>query len=207
VRNFLAIAALHEASMLAVSLLLAVVNGPRCKLARSYGVLSLIYVPTEANIPILEARSRFKIIVKVVPVGGMPSIRTSYSKSAPEAARTAGYEGSSLKSNATKRAASPRVRERVAELQAALTERVAMTSEILIERAEQARQMAMQLKKPGEAIRAIETIAKLCGLWKEKPDAHNQFNGPVTFEVHYTRESVSNEPHPHTIELQGSSAV
>jgi hypothetical protein len=40
--------------------------------------LSLIYVPTEANIPILEARSRFKIIVKVVPVGGMPSIRTSY---------------------------------------------------------------------------------------------------------------------------------
>jgi hypothetical protein len=61
---------------------------------------------------------------------------------------------------------------------------------------------AMQLKKPGEAIRAIETIAKLCGLWKEKPDAQNQFNGPVTFEVHYTRESVSNEPHPHTIELQ-----
>jgi hypothetical protein len=38
--------------MLAVSLLLAVVNGPRCKLARSYGVLSLIYVPTEANIPL-----------------------------------------------------------------------------------------------------------------------------------------------------------
>jgi hypothetical protein len=32
--------------MLAVSLLLAVVNGPRCKLARSYGVLSL----SEANI-------------------------------------------------------------------------------------------------------------------------------------------------------------
>jgi hypothetical protein len=111
-------------------------------------------------------------------------------KSAPEAARAAGYEGTSLVSNATKRAASPRVRERVAELQAALTERVAMTSEILIERAEQARQMAMQLKKPGEAIRAIETIAKLCGLWKEKPDAHNQFNGPVTFEVQYTRESV-----------------
>jgi hypothetical protein len=49
------IAALHEASMLAVSLPLAVVNGLRCKLARSYGVLSLIYVPTEANISILEA--------------------------------------------------------------------------------------------------------------------------------------------------------
>jgi hypothetical protein len=49
------IAALQEASMLAVSLLLAVVNGPRCKLARSYGVLSLIYVPTEATIAILEA--------------------------------------------------------------------------------------------------------------------------------------------------------
>jgi hypothetical protein len=65
VRNFLAIAALHEASMLAVSLLLAVVNGPRCKLARSYGVLSLIYVPTEANIPILEAGRIFEIILKV----------------------------------------------------------------------------------------------------------------------------------------------
>jgi hypothetical protein len=32
----------------------------RCKLARSNGVLSLIYVPTEANIPILEARSHFR---------------------------------------------------------------------------------------------------------------------------------------------------
>ena len=55
VRNFSAITALHEASTLAVSLPLAVVNEPRCKLVRSYGVLSLIYVPTEANIPILEA--------------------------------------------------------------------------------------------------------------------------------------------------------
>jgi hypothetical protein len=128
-------------------------------------------------------------------------------KSAPEAARAAGYEGTSLVSNATKRAASPRVRERVAALQAKLAEEIAMTSSILIERAEQARQMAMRLEKPGEAIRAIETIAKLCGLWKEKPGAQNQFNGPVTFEVHYTRESVSNEPHPRTIELQGSPAV
>ena len=110
-------------------------------------------------------------------------------------------------SNATKRAANPRVRERVAAIQAKLAEQCAITSGILIDRAEEARQMAMRLEKPGEAIRAIETIAKLCGLWKEKPDAQNQFNGPVTFEVHYTRESVSNEPHPHTIELQGSSAV
>jgi hypothetical protein len=66
VRNFLAIAALHEASMLAVSLLLAVVNGPQYKLARSYGVLSMIYVPTEPNIPILEAGRIFEIILKVV---------------------------------------------------------------------------------------------------------------------------------------------
>jgi hypothetical protein len=108
-------------------------------------------------------------------------------KSAPEAARAAGYEGTSLVSNATKRAANPRVRERVAAIQAKLAEQCAMTSSILIDRAEQARQMAMRLEKPGEAIRAIETIAKLCGLWKEKPDSHNQFNGPVTFEVHYTR--------------------
>jgi hypothetical protein len=64
VRNFLAIAALHEASTLAVSLPLAVVNGPRCKLARSYGVLSLIYLPTEANIPILEAGRIFEIVPK-----------------------------------------------------------------------------------------------------------------------------------------------
>jgi hypothetical protein len=112
-------------------------------------------------------------------------------KSAPEAARAAGYEGTSLVSNATKRAASPRVRERVAALQAKLAEEIAMTSSILIDRAEQARLMAMRLEKPGEAIRAIETIAKLYGLWKEKPGAQNQFNGPVTFEVHYTRESIS----------------
>jgi hypothetical protein len=48
VRNFLAIAALHEASMLAVSLL-AVVNGPRCKLARSYGV-SLVAESKHSNL-------------------------------------------------------------------------------------------------------------------------------------------------------------
>jgi hypothetical protein len=57
------IAVSHGRSTLAVSLPLAVVNGPRRKLARSYGVLSLIYVPTEANIPILEARSHFEIIL------------------------------------------------------------------------------------------------------------------------------------------------
>jgi phage terminase small subunit len=109
-------------------------------------------------------------------------------KSAPEAARAAGYEGTSLVSNATKRAASPRVRERVAALQARLAKEAAIDSAKLIEWADQARLMAIELKKPGEVIRAIETIAKLCGLWKEKQDLQNQFNGPVTFEVHYTRE-------------------
>ena len=88
-------------------------------------------------------------------------------KGSLEAARAAGYEGSSMASNASKRAANPRVRERVAALQAQLAIEIAMTSSILVERAEQARQMAMRLEKPGEAIRAIETIAKLCGLWKE----------------------------------------
>jgi hypothetical protein len=43
------IAALHEASMLAVSLPLAVVNGPRCKLARSYGV-SLVAESKHSNL-------------------------------------------------------------------------------------------------------------------------------------------------------------
>ena len=57
VRNFLAIAALQEASTLAVLLPLAV-----------DGVLSLIYVPTEANIPIPGSRSHFEIILK----GGHP---------------------------------------------------------------------------------------------------------------------------------------
>jgi hypothetical protein len=50
------IAALHEASTLAVSLLLAVVNGPRgvSWLDLTACRLLPIYVPTEANIPILE---------------------------------------------------------------------------------------------------------------------------------------------------------
>jgi hypothetical protein len=58
-------------------------------------------------------------------------------KSAPEAARAAGYEGTSLVSNATKRAANPRVRERVAAIQAKLAEQCAITSGILIDRAEE----------------------------------------------------------------------
>jgi hypothetical protein len=48
----------------------------RCQLARAYGVLSLIYVPTEANIPILEAGRIFEIILKGGRYRGMPLDRT-----------------------------------------------------------------------------------------------------------------------------------
>jgi Terminase small subunit len=107
---------------------------------------------------------------------------------ATEAARVAGYTGTSLDRNASKRAAKPHIRARIAELQANMAKAAAIDSAKLIDWAVDARLMAIELKRPGDVLHAIETIAKLCGLWKEKVDTANQFNGPVTFEVHYTRE-------------------
>jgi hypothetical protein len=95
-------------------------------------------------------------------------------KSAPESARVVGYTGSSLADNAKKRSRLPSVRARVAELRALAAEQCVLTVERLIGESEEARLKAMAEKGGASAaISAVQTKAKLAGLWREKVDQHN----------------------------------
>ena len=80
-------------------------------------------------------------------------------RSAAEAAKAVGYGGSSLVSNAKRRAQNPQVRKRVAELRELAAQNTIVTVERLVDNAEEARLLAMQLEEPSAAnqcIRAIE---------------------------------------------------
>jgi phage terminase small subunit len=89
-------------------------------------------------------------------------------KSAPEAAREAGYGGSSIASNAKRRAQMPSVRARVAELRQLAAANAVVTVERLVSNAEEARLLAMSLEEPSAANQCIQTMAKLTGLWRDK---------------------------------------
>jgi len=92
-------------------------------------------------------------------------------KSAPEAARVVGYSGSSMADNAKKRSRLPSVRARVAELRTLAAEQCQLTVERLISESEE---KAMAEKGGASAaISAVQTKAKLAGLWREKVDQHN----------------------------------
>ena len=91
-------------------------------------------------------------------------------RSAVEAAKTAGYLGSSLASNAKKRAQLPSVKIRIAELRRAAAANTVVTVERLIDNAEEARLMAMSIEQPGAANQCIQTMAKLSGVWIDKGD-------------------------------------
>jgi hypothetical protein len=89
-------------------------------------------------------------------------------KSAVEAAREAGYGGSSLASNAKRRAQIPSVRARVSELRQLAAANTVVTVERLVNNAEEARLLSMSLEEPSAANQCIMTMAKLTGLWRDK---------------------------------------
>jgi phage terminase small subunit len=89
-------------------------------------------------------------------------------KSAVEAAREAGYGGSSMASNAKRRAQMPAIRARVAELRQLAASKTVVTVERLISNSEEARLLAMSLEEPSAANQCIQTMAKLSGLWRDK---------------------------------------
>jgi len=91
-------------------------------------------------------------------------------KSAVEAAREAGYGGSSLASNAKRRAQIFSVRARVAELRRLATVNTVVTIEKPVGNAEEARLLAMSLEEPSAANQCIQTMAKLSGLWRERAE-------------------------------------
>lgn len=88
--------------------------------------------------------------------------------SAVEAAKRAGYGGSSLVSNAKRRAQLPSVKANVARLREAAAKNAVITVERLIANAEDARLLAMSLEEPSSANQCIQTLAKLSGLWRDK---------------------------------------
>jgi len=89
-------------------------------------------------------------------------------RSAVEAAKAVGYGGSSLISNAKRRAQLPAVRLRVAELRKLAAANTVVTVERLVDNAEEARTLAMMLEEPSAANQCIQTMAKLTGLWRDK---------------------------------------
>ena len=89
-------------------------------------------------------------------------------RSAAEAAKAVGYGGSSVTSNAKRRAQNPQVRKRVAELRELAAQNTIVTVERLVDNAEEARLLAMQLEEPSAANACIQTMAKLTGNWRDK---------------------------------------
>ena len=85
-----------------------------------------------------------------------------------EAARRAGYKGSSLASNAKKRAQLSSVKTNVARIRQEAAKSTIVTVERLIDNAEEARLLAMTLEEPSAANQCIQTMAKLSGLWRDK---------------------------------------
>jgi phage terminase small subunit len=100
-------------------------------------------------------------------------------RSATEAARLSGYGGSSLISNAKRRAQLPSVRARVVELREIAARHTVVTIERLVDNAEEARLMAMSLEEPSAANQLIQTIAKLSGLWRDKAEISGPAGGPI----------------------------
>ena len=89
-------------------------------------------------------------------------------RSAEQAARLAGYTGSSLAANAKRRAQLPSVKANVEKLRRTAAARTVVTVERLIDNTEEARLLAMTLEEPSSANQCIQTMAKLSGLWRDK---------------------------------------
>lgn len=101
-------------------------------------------------------------------------------KSPVEASEAAGYpKGSSFAANARKRAQRADVRARVREIQAIGAERAAVTTESLIEEAEQARSLAMAIESPAAAVSAVIAKGKLAGLFKERAEVTGKDGKPL----------------------------
>jgi hypothetical protein len=106
--------------------------------------------------------------------------------SAPEAARAVGYEGSSIASNARRRAQNPAVKAKVAELRREAARNTVVTIQSLIDNAEEARILAMDIWQPSAANSCIQTLAKLTGNWLDRSEFTGKDGTPLVPE--YTDE-------------------
>jgi hypothetical protein len=109
-------------------------------------------------------------------------------KSALDAYEDAGYRADDANSSRLK--SSPKVQERLAELQAEIAGQTKITTESLIGELESARARADSLEQLSAAVRAIESKAKLSGLLVEKRQV--EISGCVNFDNLTTPEQITN---------------
>jgi phage terminase small subunit len=89
-------------------------------------------------------------------------------RTATEAYELAGFRHN--RQNASRLMSNDDIRARVAELQQDGAQRAAITVALLIGQAEDARKLAMEIKRPAAAVAAIISIAKLAGPYVERKE-------------------------------------
>lgn len=95
-------------------------------------------------------------------------VKGSSAKAAMEAA---GYKD---RRNCTRLLKTPSIAKRISELRDTAAERTTVTLELLLEKVEEARQLAMASGQPGAAVAAIREIGVLSGLRVEKRDVRHR---------------------------------
>jgi hypothetical protein len=97
------------------------------------------------------------------------------------ASAAAGYDtaASSFAPNARRRAQNAKVRARVVEIQQIGARCAAISAEMLIVEAEEARLLAMEDRSPSAAISAIVCKGKLSGIWKDKAEFTGKDGAPL----------------------------
>jgi hypothetical protein len=90
-----------------------------------------------------------------------------------KAGRTVGYSKANSRRNARLESVMARVGELRAPAQAAAAERLEITLQSLIERAESAYRMAMDLKQPNAAVNAVRELSVLTGHRVERKEVGN----------------------------------
>jgi hypothetical protein len=101
-----------------------------------------------------------------------------------------------MRANAKKRSHLKSVRDRVAELRTEIAKETVIIATGQVDKAEEARLLAMQLERPGDAVRAIEPQCKIAGVgsWNDKGAGVNvQTVGPMVINVSYRREPLQIE--------------
>ena len=102
-------------------------------------------------------------------------------KTADEAYADAGYRAN--RGNASTLKANQSITERVAELQNSAATRTEITVATLTEMYQRDRKFAYEMKQPGAAIRAADSLAKLYGLFIDRRELSGRDGGPIQVDL------------------------
>ena len=102
-------------------------------------------------------------------------------KTADEAYTDAGYRAH--RGNASTLRANQSIKDRIAELQDSAAARTEITVATLTEMYQRDREFAYEMKQPGAAIRAADSLAKLYGLFIDRRELSGRDGGPIQFDL------------------------